>query len=93
MTICLVGNNVGAGASCNLCKNFYRITREVIHRLRGYPSSKKINRETEDKIKKLYEEKYFGFNISHFTEYLNEEEGIKVSREWVKKLLRKKNLS
>ncbi len=60
----------------------------IIHRLRGRPSSKKIPQYIRDEIKRLYKEKYSGFNISHFTEYLNEEENIKVSREYVRKLLR-----
>lgn len=64
----------------------------VIHRLRGKPSFRRLNKEIEDKIKGLYREKYFGFNTSHFTEYLNEKEGIKVSREYVRKLLRKENI-
>ena len=61
----------------------------IIHRLRGRPSFKRTSKAIEDKIKGLYKEKYLGFNISHFTEYLNEEEGIKISRESVRKLLRK----
>ena len=64
----------------------------IIHRLRNKPSSKRISKDIEDTIKRLYKEKYFGFNIIHFTEYLNEKEGIKVSREYVRKLLRKENI-
>ena len=36
----------------------------------------------------LYEAKYKGFNMSHFTEYLNEEEGMVISRETVRRILR-----
>jgi hypothetical protein len=36
----------------------------------------------------LYEDKYKGFNMSHFTEYLNEEEGMVISRETVRRILR-----
>ncbi len=64
----------------------------IIHRLRGRASSKKIPQYIRDEIKRLYKEKYSGFNISHFTEYLNEEEGIKVSREYVRKLLREEQI-
>jgi transposase len=64
----------------------------IIHRLRGKVSSRKIKRDTQDTIKRLYKEKYFSFNISHFTEYLNEEEGIKISREYVRKLLREEGI-
>ena len=63
--------------------------RGVAHKLRGRPSPKRIPEHLQDNIKQLYKEKYTGFNISHFTEYLKEEEGIKVSREYVRKLLRK----
>lgn len=41
-----------------------------------------------DEVKRLYEEKYKGFNMSHFTEYLNDEEGIRISRETVRRILR-----
>jgi len=66
--------------------------RGIIHRLRNKPSSKRISRDIQNEIKRLYEEKYLGFNISHFTEYLNEKEDIKVSREYVRKLLRKEQI-
>lgn len=42
----------------------------------------------EGRIKQLYTERYTGFNIAHFTEYLNKEEGIKVSLEKVRQILR-----
>jgi hypothetical protein len=38
-------------------------------------------------IKTFYQEQYRGFNISHFTEKLNENEGVKISREKVRHLL------
>lgn len=64
----------------------------VIHHLKGRVSSKRIPKEIEEKIKRLYKEKYFGFNLSHFTEYLNEEEEISLSREFIRKTLRKAGL-
>jgi transposase len=81
-------------------RQVYRLRRRVkeegikgiIHRLRGKPSFKRLSKEIEDKIKGLYKKKYFGFNISHFTEYLNEEEGIEVSREYVRRLLREEDI-
>ena len=36
----------------------------------------------------LYQKKYEGFNIIHFTEYLVEREGIAINRESVRKILR-----
>jgi transposase len=43
-------------------------------------------------VKRLYATKYTGFNITHFTEYLNEKEGVSISRESVRKILRENNL-
>jgi transposase len=73
-----------------------RVKREgikgVIHHLKGRASLKKTPKEIEERIKRLYKEKYSGFNLSHFTEYLNEEENIKISREKVRQILRQANL-
>ncbi len=66
--------------------------RGIIHRLRRKVSHRKMPEELEEKIKQLYREKYFGFNLSHFTEYLNEEEDIVISREKVRQILRQGNL-
>ncbi|MEW6163283.1 MAG: ISNCY family transposase [Nitrospirota bacterium] len=43
-------------------------------------------------IRDLYQKVYKGFNITHFTEKLNEIEGIDISRETVRKHLRGHNL-
>lgn len=40
----------------------------VMHHLKDKVSSKRIPEKTKVKIKELYKEKYFGFNLSHFTE-------------------------
>jgi len=64
----------------------------VIHHLKGRISLKKTPKKIEEKIKKLYQEKYSGFNLSHFTEYLNGEENITISREKVRQVLRQDNL-
>ena len=60
----------------------------VVHGLRGRPSHRRLSEETWDRIIGLYDEKYKGFNMSHFTEYLNEAEGIGISRETVRRILR-----
>jgi len=44
------------------------------------------------KIRDLYQKVYKGFNITHFTEKLNEIEEIEISRETVRKHLRQRNL-
>ena len=59
----------------------------LIHGNRGKPSPRRIEEETEEMIKVLYQEQYQGFNISHFTEKLNENEGIKIGREKVRQFL------
>ena len=64
----------------------------VIHRLRGKSSGRRIKNELKDKIINLYQSKYYEFNINHFTEFLEKEEGIKVSRETVRKILRQEGI-
>jgi len=59
----------------------------LIHGNRGKPSPRRIEEETEEMIKVFYQEQYQGFNISHFTEKLNENEGIKIGREKVRQFL------
>ena len=60
----------------------------VVHRLRGRRSHRRLSEKTWDEVVRLYEDKYHGFNMSHFTEYLNEDEGIGISREMVRRILR-----
>jgi hypothetical protein len=64
----------------------------VIHGNRGRPPLIKKPKELMAKIRQLYRGTYCGFNITHFTEKLNEAEGIDISRETVRKDLRKHNL-
>ena len=60
----------------------------VVHRLRDRRSHRRLSEETWEAVRGLYADKYKGFNMSHFTEYLNEEEGIGISREMVRRILR-----
>lgn len=60
----------------------------IVHRLRGRRSDRRLSEATLEEVRRLYEDKYRGFNMSHFTEYLNEEEGIVISRETVRRVLR-----
>ena len=60
----------------------------LIHRLRGRSSKRKVSEKIRDEVVNLYQTKYYGFNINHFTEFLAEQEGIKLSRETVRKMLR-----
>lgn len=59
----------------------------VVHRSKGKRSPRWITRKVKDKIDQLYKTKYRGFNLTHLTEYLKSEEGIRVSRESVRQIL------
>jgi transposase len=56
----------------------------LFDRRRGKPSPKRVPLETVEKVLRLYQEKYFDFNVRHFQEKLVEEHGIKLSYTWVK---------
>ena len=62
--------------------------RGVIHGNRGRPCGWKISEKTERKIVELARGKYWGFNDHHLTEKLEQEEGIRLSREKVRRVLR-----
>ena len=59
----------------------------VVHRSRGVPRRRRLTKRVRGRIVRLYERKYEGFNLTHMTEFLNEEEGIRVSRESVRHIL------
>lgn len=61
----------------------------ILHGNRGRTPATTKPEGVKQRIRQLYENVYTGFNISHFTEKLNEVEGIEVSRETVRKDLRK----
>jgi len=64
----------------------------ILHGNRGrQPATAKPER-LKKKIRDLYQKVYRGFNTTHFTEKLNEIEGIDISRETVRKDLRQHNL-
>jgi len=56
----------------------------LFHRQRGKPSPKRIPVKTLEEVLRLYQEKYFDFNVRHFHEKLREEHDIKLSYTWVK---------
>ena len=62
----------------------------LIHGNRGKLSPQGIPDTLTDTIDYLYRGKYEGFNLSHFTEMLEEKEGIFISRETVRRILLKK---
>lgn len=64
--------------------------RGVIHRSKGKRSPYWLKEKIRERIDHLYQGKYRGFNLTHMTEFLNEEEEIRVSRESVRQILLEK---
>ena len=56
----------------------------LFHRQKGKPSPKRIPVETLEEVLKLFQEKYFDFNVRHFHEKLGEEHDIHLSYTWVR---------
>src|SRR5574337_688614 len=67
--------------------------RGVIHGNRGRSSTRKLPVKTRHRIVELARGKYRGFNDHHLSEKLAEVEGITVSREAVRQLLRDEGLA
>src|SRR4030042_758166 len=59
----------------------------IRHRLRGIESKRKISEEIKEKAVKVYREKYDGFGPTLACEKMNEDEGIEVSDETLRKWL------
>ena len=64
----------------------------LIHGNRGKVSPRRLDHEISEKVVKLAKGKYEGYNDSFFTERLGEEEGIRISREKVRQILRKQGI-
>jgi len=62
----------------------------LIHGNRGRSSPRRIPDTLRDTIDYLYRGKYEGFNLSHYTEMLEEREGVALSRETVRRILLEK---
>jgi transposase len=62
----------------------------VIHKSKGKKAPLWLTERVRDKIDHLYRTRYRGFNLTHMTEFLNNEEGIRVSRESVRQILLEK---
>jgi len=60
----------------------------VIHGNTGRSPKHKIADFLRDRVVELWHEKYAGFNDQHFTEKLDEVEGIRLSRQTVRRVLR-----
>ena len=59
----------------------------LIHGNRGRAPKGRIGDDVRTLVLELYQEKYYDFNFSHFTEYLNEKEGVRISRNSVTRIL------
>jgi len=59
----------------------------VIHKSKGKKAPLWLTERIRDKVDHFYRTKYRGFNLTHMTEFLNEEEKIRVSRESVRQIL------
>lgn len=64
----------------------------LIHGNRGKISPRRLDHEICEKVVKLAKGEYEGYNDSFFTERLGEEEGIQISREKVRQILRKQGI-
>ena len=59
----------------------------VIHKGKTKRRPRWLTERIKNKINSLHKAKYEGFNLTHMTEFLNEEEKIKVSRESLRQIL------
>jgi transposase len=81
-------------------RHMYRILKRytdegdvgIIHRSRGRQSNNRLPKTTHDQVIKLYKEKYSDFGPSFFSETLEFEHDIFVSRQTLTRWLRKKGL-
>src|SRR3989442_8462883 len=60
----------------------------LVHCSRGRPSARRLLARLRDKVVRLMAAIYVGFSDAHLTEKLNEEHGLRVSRESVRRLRR-----
>lgn len=59
----------------------------VIHRSRGRASPRRTADATRTEVERLYRERYSGWNIQHFSEWLSSEHGMTLSRETLRQIL------
>lgn len=67
----------------------------IIHGLKGKPGNRAMSADLKDQVLEICQQKYRSarLNFSHFTEKLNEVEGVKIGRESVRRILRAKGVS
>jgi transposase len=59
----------------------------VIHRSRGRASPRRLSEAVRGAVERLYRETYRGWNMEHFSEYLEDRHGIELSRETLRQVL------
>jgi transposase len=100
ISACIKGDLACARAAGLLClsvrqiKRFKKRMREdgeaaLAHANRGRPSPRRLPQCTRQALLRLARSKYAGFNDHHLAEKLNEVEGFSLSRETLRRLLRK----
>ena len=85
-----------AGLLCLSVRQIKRLKRRLredgeaalAHANRGRPSPRRLPERTRQAVLRLYRTKYAGFNDHHLCEKLNEVEGLSLSRETLRRLLR-----
>ncbi len=60
---------------------------EVVHKSKGKKAPLGLTERIRDRVDHFYKTRYRGFNLTHMTEFLKEEERIRVSRESVRHIL------
>ena len=65
----------------------------LIHGNRGRRPRHSLGDETRARVLSLYQQKYHDFNFSHFTERLNEEENVSISRSSVARILKAEGIT
>jgi transposase len=103
ISTCIKGDLACASAAELLCLSVRQIKRlkkrmreageaALAHANRGRPSHRRLPERTRQAVLRLARTKYTGFNDHHLTEKLNEIEGFSLSRETLRRLLRKEGL-
>ena len=89
-------SNSDAAAALRICiRQIIRLKKRylslgdsaMIHGNRNRQPAHSIKKEVRENVLRLFREKYPDFNFSHFTDMLNDKEGVKISRASVARIL------
>ena len=84
--------NISVRQVQRLKKKWSETKGAILHGNRGKNPQHAISNEIKEKIVALYQNKYNGYNFTHFTEQINELEKIRVSRKSVERILKEKGI-